>query len=418
MNTLIQTLFSYSNHDISKIEISNPIFFSIEIISILTLAYLFPKKTNENENILSKDCTKQIKGIAIILILFHHLCRHTISNPKDLMVFYDSGTLGISLFLFFSGYGLTESSKKTLSSNFWSKKFFRLIVPFIIMQIAWIICNETLLGENYSFFDILLFTFGLKVIDRNYWYIPYLLSWYVIFFYSKRMTESKQGFLLPLFLFSITICLFGENSNGGFTAFAFPLGAMVSIYKNNSFLYACNRWYEKYTIRILFSLFAGYIFFYFASTYKNYNTEIVLLTLVSTILIFSFLQKNKFNPYNLTLFYIVTISTSRYADNFSTLFRSLSSAMILIFFLLFLKITCSKNISIIYNKIGEISFELYLVHGAFMYSYDFILFKFPIYFSVIFYLVFIFSISYLLHLLFSKIYLLATSRFMTKYEHG
>jgi peptidoglycan/LPS O-acetylase OafA/YrhL len=79
--------------------------------------------------------------------------------------------------------------------------------------------------------------------------------------------------------------------------------------------------------------------------------------------------------------------------NLSAVLMNLASFVVI-------KMISEKQISLFFNFLGKISFELFLVHGALMYSYDIILFRFPLYFSFFLYLGFIIFLSYLLNKLF------------------
>ena len=61
-----------------------------------------------NENYLSISTCRAYKGIFAIVIIFHHLAQKT-ENGLLFQLFSGIGYLGVSVFFFFSGYGLLRS---------------------------------------------------------------------------------------------------------------------------------------------------------------------------------------------------------------------------------------------------------------------------------------------------------------------
>ena len=72
-----------------------------------------PNKTE----MLSYDHTKYIKGIAIVFVLVSH-----IGNYSGKTWFTPLGGIGVSMFLFCSGFGLMSSYRNNQLSHFWIKK--------------------------------------------------------------------------------------------------------------------------------------------------------------------------------------------------------------------------------------------------------------------------------------------------------
>lgn len=74
--------------------------------------------------------TNLIKAIAIILVLVCHFGNlyTRITTPF--------GGIGVALFLFCSGYGLTKSAEKKGLNGFWKKRFINIWIPYIITQIV------------------------------------------------------------------------------------------------------------------------------------------------------------------------------------------------------------------------------------------------------------------------------------------
>lgn len=64
---------------------------------------------------------------------------------------YPAG-VGVSLFLILSGYGIELSVKKNGLNKFWIKRFFRVLVPYILTEFIFFIVQ----GKDLSFTDVIM----------------------------------------------------------------------------------------------------------------------------------------------------------------------------------------------------------------------------------------------------------------------
>ena len=210
----------------------------------------------------TKNNTKILKGVAIILMLYHHLfafpnrilINRTIKYIPliNFGIFNSAYILGmfgkicVSIFIFLSGYGLYESFKtkkcyyntilnkiKNLYIKYW--KIFFVVIPIsIILKTDGIVINVKELFNNLtafkisycgewgfiSFYVILLLLFPIlkKIIDKyNFKLITYftlitllnvvvfvIRSDWIINFYSSIIKDNYQAFeYLPTFLMGI-----------------------------------------------------------------------------------------------------------------------------------------------------------------------------------------------------------------------
>ena len=102
------------------IKVSDPtlqtVFFSIIFLSLLLLSI----RKNDTETFFSKEATNQLKGFSILAIIFSHIGYFLSSDTRFLYPFSVLAGVGVNLFLFLSGFGLTISqiskSKSIISS--------------------------------------------------------------------------------------------------------------------------------------------------------------------------------------------------------------------------------------------------------------------------------------------------------------
>ena len=166
----------------------------------------------------NKQCTTALRGLAILIIMIGHVgvsgfeCRYF--NPF--------GGIGVAMFLFLSGYGLTESYKKNGLDSFWKKKALRITIPYLLwIPFYHIAMRLSPLGcAQY-----------LEIIPR-YWFIEYLILMYLLFYIVFRYIRKYALIvinMLGLFSFFLLPNLQAEQS------FSFACGIAFSIYKLHIF---------------------------------------------------------------------------------------------------------------------------------------------------------------------------------------
>jgi peptidoglycan/LPS O-acetylase OafA/YrhL len=402
-------LSAFQDHDFIKLIIDKPLFFNIELLILLLLAFLIFRRKSTAQ-FLDIHFTDELKGIAIILIVLHHLSRHTLQNPAQLSLYYNAGFIGVALFLFLSGYGLTKSAQKKGLDNFFTKRFFRIYLPFILISFLEIYINHRLNHVSYTFSKLTPIFFGQST-DRNFWYIQYLFYWYIAFYllYPLKIDRKYKSilFLLP----SLVGLFFFTIGNSFSSLFSFPFGVIIALYGDSLTFYykKIKKNQQVLVVYLLVVSMISYLFHILANNLPYFsspvNTTILLsyslITLVSLLII---MKKNFFKIIPVCAIFLYTYSSVYFLPSVSTyLTLSLSSVFAILAFIAGLLILNKDKISPIISFIGKISFEIYLFHGMFMYSYDFILYRghleytFPIYFIALV------AVSFVFHQLLDKL---------------
>lgn len=254
------------------------------IISILYKINIHGKG-EYNENILDKQYTDCIKGITIIVIVIHHLSQR-ISNPGLIYFFSDTGYLCVSLFFFYSGYGLIVSKIKNPDylKLFWHKRLFRVMIPFVLVNIVCLILYHLVLGKIFSITDVIFNIIGISLFDSVMWYVICVVIFYGMFYIAFKLFDENKA-LVAIFVFSVIYILICYKFKMGIwwfdTALCFPLGIASGKYKNK--LLKILR--SKYHYILLISLL-GLIVFHYKKVHiwNNMLTSIFFLILVMSIL--------------------------------------------------------------------------------------------------------------------------------------
>ena len=162
------------------------------IVCVVVTLFCYVKKTTQK--FLDIDYTTNLRGIAILFVVLHH-----VSNTYNSNLFTPLGGIGVSMFLILSGYGLNESYHRKGLRNFWKSKLLRVIVPCWFVEIIFLFFES-------SHFDSIVFIKHLLCIDRN-WYIRYLFYWYLLFYFSTKYFTPKRIYILAFiglfFLFTL-----------------------------------------------------------------------------------------------------------------------------------------------------------------------------------------------------------------------
>ena len=203
---------------------------------------------------LDLDTSFAIKGIAILMMLFHHLFRNGLSVHTDYNISYfpfpevnicnlaTMFKICVSLFAFVSGYGLYLNYKSTtMSSAKWViKREIKLLSSFWgIVLLCWGICQaidgytiKQYFGDGLyrgianmviEFFGCANL-FGTPTLNVNWWY----MSAGVVFIFLVPLIVTYEDKILSIVLIIIAIPrVLGIGYLGGMSAYSFVL-AFVS----------------------------------------------------------------------------------------------------------------------------------------------------------------------------------------------
>src|SRR3989338_9912847 len=112
-----------------QINVPDPISQTI-IFSLLLAAGILLLLKKSTAGTMTTTQTNQLKGLAILMVIFSHVGYFLSTDTRFLYPLSVAGGVGVNLFLFLSGFGLTASSlknklpvwsfyKKRLSKIFW-----------------------------------------------------------------------------------------------------------------------------------------------------------------------------------------------------------------------------------------------------------------------------------------------------------
>ena len=193
------------------IKVSDPtlqtVFFSIIFLSLLLLSI----RKNDTETFFSKEATNQLKGFSILAIIFSHIGYFLSSDTRFLYPFSVLAGVGVNLFLFLSGFGLTISQINSPLSplQFYQKRLFRLFIPMWTVIIIFFAMDFFILNKSYPLSEIVQGFLGFFPradifinLDSPLWYFTVIFFYYLIF---PLVSFRKILFLSPLLVLFLSL---------------------------------------------------------------------------------------------------------------------------------------------------------------------------------------------------------------------
>lgn len=164
------------------------------------------KKGNESGT-LSINKTQELKGFAILIIVLSHIAYFLVNDHRFLWPLSTMAGVGVNLFLFLSGYGLTLSNLKNNLSvwEFYKRRLIKLFIPLWPMLVIFFTLDYFILHINYSWSYMGEAMLGIirhadlyQDINSPLWYLTFILGFYLLFpiFFSK-----KRPWLTAILLF-------------------------------------------------------------------------------------------------------------------------------------------------------------------------------------------------------------------------
>lgn len=181
---------------------------------------------------ISKEDTQFLKGLAILMVIVEHL-----GQVLHIAALNPLGPIGVCLFLFISGYGLSYSYEKNGRNGYLKKRVLKVYVPYLVSVIifsVWSLCIGNTLSIR-KFFD---YTMLIDLPQGSFWYLRLLFYWYIVFFLLTFLFKNQRVLIIALCIASISIIIYsGFNRLYVWQFASFPAGIIA--YKNKQLICTC-----------------------------------------------------------------------------------------------------------------------------------------------------------------------------------
>ena len=277
---------------------------------------------------LSQDVSISLKGIFAIMVLLHHFQQRTgiIMQPLIGKAFELLGFLSVSVFLFFSGYGLMTSLEKK-GKRYLDDFLKNRIYPLYCINLLLILLSalkEIITGGSILLKDILSSLFLAHTIVTYGWYIQTILIFYILFYGVFTIIKNKTAGFIFLASFVVVYVIISHTMDAEpatyISSLAFILGMICSRWKGKAI-----RFFENKLIATMLSI-----------------------TVFLAFIVLSLLYTNRHVRY---------------------ISRIIAAPFFVLIILVITEVVCNFNMKIIVNKVtkklGEISLEIYVVQGFF-----------------------------------------------------
>ena len=198
------------------------LFFTMVLLSSCYLLFLLLSRYFYNINTIdinffSKDVMTALKGFAIIIIITAH-----IANMFGIRYLNPWGAWGVAIFLFCSGYGLEKSVIQKGLNGFWKKRIKKVYLLYFIIEVF----ASIFIYDNTSGLEILLDLSLVKTHHPFGWYMQCLFMYYLAFYIGHKFRINWMKYftciILSLILFIFADVLFKQQ------IFSFLLGMLVA----------------------------------------------------------------------------------------------------------------------------------------------------------------------------------------------
>lgn len=196
----------------------------ILVFVILLIFYSFFKGISNDSHdcatFLSKDATGSLRGFAILMIMFAHICQYD-NSLKEILIgrsatynfIFGWGALGVSVFFFLSGYGcyLSVSKKNSRNNQVWKWLGKHIIQMFIHYAVAFAIVIMILivvLRQNIDIREIIKCFITLRLPGCTVWYFKIQILFYIIL--AVAMITCKEKAWIAVLVMSLMYALLAD----------------------------------------------------------------------------------------------------------------------------------------------------------------------------------------------------------------
>lgn len=242
---------------------------------VILFFYLIIIYNDEFNNPFGKENAIALKGICTMGVIFRHLLG-IFQNDGIAFALFKDGFLFVSIFFFFSGYGVTlklENEKD--KGKYLLHRIKKVLVPIIVPSIVFALLE---MRDMKRFFSFGAFRRAELLVPYS-WYVYTIILFYIVLTLISFVKSGGVKILLSFSALTIYIVyLFLENYNICWYMSCLPLGVGVAFALYNDYVLELLKKYYKYV------LFLSLIAYQVCYSYYDYtNTKTCLLQNFSSV---------------------------------------------------------------------------------------------------------------------------------------
>ena len=264
------------------------------ILLLVTLITARPKKYNENY--LDKKNTDAIKGIFLVFVFISHFISYKIPLQNN---WIDSvgvkfitklEQLMVTMFLFYSGYGVMESIKRkgeNYIKTFPKKRILTTLINFDIAVLIYMFASRYFVTHTVfsieSLKKIVLVLIGWDGFQNSNWYIFAIIILYIITYLSAKAFTNKNERVISIFIGTVLFTVVMQYFKPVYwynTAFCFVFGIAFSTYKEE-----IEKWLlGKEWILIIYMTMLFFVLYKLKNNIYLYYIYTIVFTLIIVLL--------------------------------------------------------------------------------------------------------------------------------------
>lgn len=200
------------------------------------------KVADHRATYMSPEQTTSVKGIFVAIILLSHMQPYMtpslLWDDLALRILREIGQLMVTVFFFYSGYGVLSSAgkKENYGKTFFRNRLCKTWLHFAIAVACYLVLS-VILGTQYELWDYLLCITGWTSLGNSNWFVFVMLALYAITWVGLVLTQGMQKKMarvtLPVVVTLLSWVLWKW----------LPMAGKSAYWYNTLFCYAAGMWF-------------------------------------------------------------------------------------------------------------------------------------------------------------------------------
>lgn len=210
-----------------------------DLLFLLPFILLYPAERgddNDRQAYISRQTGNHVRGIAALTVVIHHLSQRTGSGILRYF-FWFAGVYPVSVFLFYSGYGLMKRYREIpgYDKGFLKRRLLPVLLPYCLMHPLYYLIS-VFSGAPYTLQDFIRGIVTGDPVVLFSWYSILIICWYLYFAFLMKVCRGSEGKMLAGgILFVVVWCLSCRMLSWGIwwynTAHILPAGMFWCVYE-------------------------------------------------------------------------------------------------------------------------------------------------------------------------------------------
>ncbi|WP_228138024.1 acyltransferase family protein [Aliarcobacter cryaerophilus] len=211
------------------------------VIGFAILVLFTTLKQSTHSDVFPVSVTNELKGLGILTVVFAHFAYMKVTNAEFLFPLSIIAGVGVDLFLFMSGFGLTVGMLKRpmKAVDFYKKRVIKIFIPFWIALIIMFIADALFMDKTYSVGYIIKSMLGFFPtadgfgdVNSPFWYITWMIMFYLlyplVFFKDKPWLSAIILAVIATIIGTFNIFDLGSNWLHRLHTVAFSMGIILA----------------------------------------------------------------------------------------------------------------------------------------------------------------------------------------------